>query len=178
MTSSITDILQAAVEAPKKEMITQEVIIQKDNCVDNLIYNMVALASYLYQLNTQAHLLHLNIESPQFLALHKFLQKQYEQHTTDFDTVSELVRSMDYLMPMCQNGLLSAYKKFPNTKTYEANDSLVTYLKNLEQGGMLGKAVVEMAKEVEAPDVENFVAEIVNNMFKSAWMLKATLRNS
>jgi DNA-binding ferritin-like protein len=43
---------------------------------------------------------------------------------------------------------------------------------------MLGKAVVEMAKEVEAPDVENFVAEIVNNMFKSAWMLKATLRNS
>ena len=68
--------------------------------------------------------------------------------------------------------------KFPNTKTYEANDSLVTYLKNLEQGGMLGKAVVEMAKEVEAPDVENFVAEIVNNMFKSAWMLKATLRNS
>jgi hypothetical protein len=79
---------------------------------------------------------------------------------------------------MCQNGLLSAYKKFPNTKTYEANDSLVTYLKNLEQGGMLGKAVVEMAKEVEAPDVENFVAEIVNNMFKSAWKLKATLRNS
>jgi hypothetical protein len=64
MTSSITDILQAAVEAPKKEMITQEVIIQKDNCVDNLIYNMVALASYLYQLNTQAHLLHLNIETP------------------------------------------------------------------------------------------------------------------
>jgi len=178
MTSSITDILQAAVEAPKTEMMTQEVIIQKEACVDNLIFNMVSLASYLYQLNTQAHLLHLNIECPEFLALHKFLKKQYEQHTTDFDTVSELVRSMDYLMPMCQNGLINAYKKFPNTKTYEAKESLVAYIKNLENGGMLSKAVVQMARQVEAPDVENYVAEILNNMFKSAWMLKATLRNA
>jgi DNA-binding ferritin-like protein len=43
---------------------------------------------------------------------------------------------------------------------------------------MMGKTIVDMAKEVGAPDVENFAAEIVNNMFKSAWMLKATLRNA
>ena len=33
------------------------------------------------------------------------------------------------------------------------------------------------AKEVQAPDVENYSAELVGNSFKSAWFLKATLRN-
>jgi DNA-binding ferritin-like protein len=65
---------------------------------------MVSFGSYLYQLNTQAHLLHLNLEAPYFLAVHKFLKKQYNQHIEDFDTVSEQVRSMDYRMPMCQCG--------------------------------------------------------------------------
>jgi len=176
--SAIPNILQAALEAPKQEKIIEEIVITKETNVDNLIYNMVSFASYNYQLNVQAHLLHLNIEHPLFLSLHKFLKKQYVQHTNDFDTVSELVRSMDYLMPMCQCGLFDAYKKFKSVKSYDAKESLVTYLRNLEQGGMMAKTIVDMAREVGAPDVENFVAEIVNNMFKSAWMLKATLRNA
>jgi DNA-binding ferritin-like protein len=179
MTSSaFSNVLQAALQAPREEKIIEEVIVTKETNVDNLIYNMVSFASYLYQLNVQAHLLHLNIEHPLFLSLHDFLKEQYGQHTTDFDTISELVRSMDYLMPMCQSGLLDAYKKFKNVKSYDAKESLIIYLKNLEQGGMMGKTIVDMAKEVGAPDVENFAAEIVNNMFKSAWMLKATLRNA
>lgn len=176
--SAIPNILQAALEAPKQEKIIEEIVITKETNVDNLIYNMVSFASYLYQLNVQAHLLHLNIEHPLFLSLHEFLKEQYQQHIADFDTISELVRSMDYLMPMCQCGLFDAYKKFKSAKSYDAKESLVIYLRNLEQGGMMGKAIVDMAKEVGAPDVENFAAEIVNNMFKAAWMLKATLRNA
>lgn len=176
--SAIPNILQAAIEAPKQEKIIEEIVITKETNVDNLIYNMVSFASYLYQLNVQAHLLHLNIEHPLFLSLHEFLKEQYEQHIADFDTISELVRSMDYLMPMCQCGLFDAYKKFKSVKSYDAKESLVIYLRNLEQGGMMGKTIVDMAREVGAPDVENFSAEIVNNMFKSAWMLKATLRNA
>lgn len=176
--SAIPNILQAALEAPKQEKIIEEVIVTKETNVDNLIYNLVSFASYNYQLNVQAHLLHLNIEHPLFLSLHEFLKEQYEQHIGDFDTVSELVRSMDYLMPMCQCGLFDAYKKFKSVKSYDAKESLVIYLRNLEQGGMMGKTIVDMAREVGAPDVENFVAEIVNHMFKSAWMLKATLRNA
>jgi hypothetical protein len=42
----------------------------------------------------------------------------------------------------------------------------------------MGKDLVTLAREVECPDGENELAEIVNHMFKSAWMLKATLRNS
>ena len=57
----------------------------KEATVENLVYKLVSYASFTYHLNTQAHLLHLNLETPLFLSVHKFLGKQYEQHIADFD---------------------------------------------------------------------------------------------
>ena len=112
------------------------------------------------------------------MAIHEFLKGQYEQHVADFDTIAELVRSMDYLMPMCQCGLMDAFKKFPSVKTYDAREGLTLYTKNLEAGAMMAKDLTDAARETGAPDVENFAAEICGNLFKGAWMLKATLRGS
>jgi hypothetical protein len=53
---------------------------------------------------------------------------------------------------------------------------LTVYLKNLELGGMTAKDVGCLAKEVGAPDVENYMADLVKAMFKASWFLKATLR--
>ena len=116
MSSSFTNqLLQELTTAPTEEIVKEEVVVVKEANVDNLIYKMVELASYLFHLNIQAHLIHLNLEAPYFLAVHKFLKKQYEQHVEDFDTLAELVRSMDYLLPMCQKGLLGQYKNFKTT---------------------------------------------------------------
>lgn len=177
-TSSLANIFQSASEAPTKEIVKEEVVITKEATPDNLVYRMVSFASYLYQLNVQAHLLHLNVECSNFLAVHEFLGEQYAQHVTDFDTLAELVRSMDYLMPMCQCGLFDAFKKFPSVKSYDAREGLTLYTKNLEAGAMMAKDLVESAKETGAPDVENYAAEVCGKLFKGAWMLKATLRGS
>jgi DNA-binding ferritin-like protein len=177
-TSSLADIFQNASEAPTKEILREEVIITKEASPDNLAYQMVSFSSYLYQLNIQAHLLHLNVECSNFFGVHAFLKEQYEQHVADFDVMAELVRSMDYLMPMCQCGLFDAFKKFPSVKSYDAREGLTLYTKNLEAGAMMAKDLVDTAKEVGAPDVENFAATICGNLFKGAWMLKATLRGS
>jgi DNA-binding ferritin-like protein len=178
MNSSLTDIFQNASQAPTEEIVKEEIVVTKEATPDNLVYQMVSFSSYLYQLNTQAHLLHLNVECSNFLAVHEFLKEQYEQHIADFDIVAELVRSMDYLMPMCQCGLMDAYKKFPAVKTYDARESLTLYTKNLEAGAMMAKDLVDAARETGAPDVENQAADICGRMFKGAWMLKATLRGS
>lgn len=178
MDSSLTDIFQNASQAPTEEIVTEEVVITKEATPDNLVYQMVSFSSYLYQLNIQAHLLHLNVECSNFLAVHEFLKGQYEQHVSDFDIVAELVRSMDYLMPMCQCGLMDAYKKFPAVKTYDAREGLTLYTKNLEAGAMMAKDLVDAARETGAPDVENNAADICGRLFKGAWMLKATLRGS
>ena len=171
-------IFQTTVLPPTEQVMTEEVIVTKEASTQNLVYSLVEYASFTYQLNTQAHLLHINIESPLFLSLHEFLKTQYEQHLADFDLVSELVRSMDFLLPTCQCGLMDAYKGFNSVKTNEAKEGLVIYTKNLETAGFMAKDVVEAAKEVGAPDVENELAAITGRCFKSAWMMKATLRTA
>lgn len=178
MDSSLAGIFQNAIQAPTREVVKEEILVTKEATPDNLVYRMVSFASYLYQLNTQAHLLHLNIECSNFLSVHEFLKTQYEQHIADFDTISELVRSMDYLMPSCQCGLMDAYKKFPSVKTYDAREGLTIYTKNIEAGAMMAKELTEAARETQAPDVENFSAAICGNLFKGAWMLKSMLRGS
>ena len=105
MNSSLTDIFQNASQAPTEEIVKEEIVVTKEATPDNLVYQMVSFSSYLYQLNTQAHLLHLNVECSNFLAIHEFLKAQYEQHIEDFDIVSELC--LLYTSPSPRDGLLS-----------------------------------------------------------------------
>jgi len=150
---------------------------EKRATVEDLVFSLVALSSYIHQLYTQAHLIHLNIEAPIFLSIHEFLKDQYDTHIEQFDATAEFVRTLDNFMSMCQRGLLTAHKGFKHVKSYEAKDMLITYLKNLEDLGMRAKELGTLAREVEAPDVENYMADLVAASFKSAWFLKATLRN-
>jgi hypothetical protein len=55
---------------------------------------------------------------------------------------------------------------------------LITYLQNLEKIGMQAKEIGELAREIKAPDVENYMAELVGQMFKASWKIKASLRSS
>jgi len=177
MTSSnIQQILSEAALAPTGEIIKEEVVLTKEVSVDNLIFGMVELASYLYHLNTQANLLSLNLESPNSLSMSEFLKEQYKRHLCDFNLMAEKVRSMDYLLPMCEKGLMGAYKNFKNVKSYDSRDSLVTYVRNLEDCGFKAKDLYDTAKEVGAPDIEASLAEIIGNLFGAAGKIKATLR--
>ena len=85
---------------------------------------------------------------------------------------------MDYLLPMCEKGLLGQYKNFKTTKSYKADESLILYIKNLEDVWMMAKDVTDLAREVGAPDLENALADVVGHLFKGAWMLKSTLRGN
>jgi len=176
MTSS-SQFLDAKIQDQPVEQVVEEEEKTEEVTMDELISSMITLSSYCNQLYTQAHLIHFNLESPIFLAVHKFLRKAYLEHVKQFDTIAELVRTMDYFLPMCDKGLSSAYKGFKHVKSYEARDMLVTYVKNLEEGGMLAKKVSRMADLKDAPDVQNKLADICGQMFHIAYMLKSTLRS-
>jgi len=175
--SDVTSIPTEAMEGPEVQISVNQIEVQKPS-VEELAKHLITLGSFTNQLYTQAHLIHLNIEGPLFLPLHKFLKNQYEDHVKQFDALSEYVRSLDYLLPMCNRGLASANKNLKMVKTYEPRGMLVTYLQNLEACGMASKEVLTVAKDVEAPDVENYLAELIGDMFKAAWFIKATLRDA
>jgi starvation-inducible DNA-binding protein len=167
--------------APTVVMESEPVIVQQmeenGETVQGLVENLIDYASFLHQLYAQAHLIHLNIEGPLFFPLHAFLKDQYEAHITQFDTIGEFVRSLDYLVPLCQKCLLQAHKSFKHVKDYDTRNMLTTYLKNIDDAGMQAKTIAKYAEDIDAIDIQNYLAEVAGAMFKAAWMLKATLRS-
>jgi DNA-binding ferritin-like protein len=149
----------------------------KNGDVGAFIQQCISLCSYLKELQTQAHLIHLNIEGANFLGLHGFLKGQYEAHLEQFDTLAEFIRSMDYLMPMCARGLADSGPGIQHVTSYKGTDQLATYYKNLEELGMKTKKLEPIAAKVGAIDIQNYMAELCGEAFKAAWQIKATLRN-
>ena len=162
-------------QSEAKEQSTKKKTSSKDD-VSAFIQTLTGLAAYIHELQIQSHLIHLNYEASNFMAVHKFLKKQYELHLQEFDDVGEYIRSMDYLLPMCHEGLMDANKKFDHVKSYAPEEMLNTYYKNLEKLGIMTKKIQATAHKLKAIDIENYMAELCGNAFKSAWMIKATLR--
>jgi starvation-inducible DNA-binding protein len=150
----------------------------KGNDVGGFIQQLIGLAAYVHQLQVQSHLLHLNLEGPNFLGLHKFLGKQYEAHQKQFDKIGEFIRSMDYYLPMCHEGLMAASPEFKHCVSYKANEMLGVYYKNLEELGMKTKKLAAAADKIQAIDIEDYMTELCGDAFKAAWMIKSTLRNN
>ena len=150
----------------------------KENDIGSFIQQLIGLASYVHQLQVQAHLLHLNIEGANFLGLHKFLGKQYEAHLEQFDKIGEFIRSMDYYLPTCHEGLKAACPEFKHCTSHKSNEMLGVYYKNLENLGMKTKKLEADAGKIRAIDIQNYLSELCGEAFKSAWMIKAVLRNS
>jgi DNA-binding ferritin-like protein len=146
--------------------------------VGTFIQQCISLCAYLKELETQSHLIHLNIECPNFLAFHAFLKDQYEAHLEQFDTLAEFVRSMDYLMPMCGCGLKDAAPAMQVVTSYKYTDMLTVYYKNLEELGMKAKKLEPIAAKIGAIDIQNYMADLTAQAFKAAWFIKASLRNS
>ena len=150
----------------------------KNGDVGSFIQQCIALCAYIKELETQSHLIHLNYEGANFLGVHAFLKDQYEAHLTQFDTLGEFIRSMDYLMPMCGCGLADMSPGIQKVTSYKGTDQLAVYYKNLEELGMKAKKLEPIAAKTGAIDIQNYMADLVGQAFKAAWFIKATLRNS
>lgn len=150
----------------------------KNGDVGAFIQQCISLCSYLKELQTQAHLIHLNIEGANFLGLHGFLKGQYESHLEQFDTLAEFIRSMDYLLPLCSKGLADASPGIQHCTSYKNTEMLAVYYKNLEELGMKTKKLEPVAAKVGAIDIQNYLSDLCGQAFKAAWQIKAVLRSS
>ena len=159
------------------EQVVPEGQAEKERKIkERLVKGLQSLASACHQLSTQAHLIHFNYEESNFISVHEYLKKQYKKHTKQFDKLSELVRSLDYLMPMCSKGLTNAYKGFDHVDSYQPGTMLFVYNKNLEEIAMASKKVIRAAKACDAPDAENLVSEIMGQLFETSYFIKSILR--
>lgn len=177
MDSQMSSLQMPNFEVPESPTDSKSKPKSKRGSVPDFIRNLISLASYIKQLEVQSHLIHFNYEKSNFFGVHAFLKDQYHAHVDQFDRIGEFVRSMDYLMPMCNRGLEDACPKFNHVKSYAANNMLITYYKNLEELGLMTKKVEQEAARVKAIDIQNYMAELCGEAFKAAWFIKASLRS-
>jgi len=170
--------LPVAQAAPQPQDKPKAPAKSKNGDVGAFIQQCISLSAYLKELETQSHLIHLNYEGANFLGVHAFLKDQYEAHLTQFDTLSEFIRSMDYLLPMCAKGLADASPGIQHVTSYKGTEQLAVYYKNLEELGMKCKKLEPIAAKVGAIDIQNYLADLTGQAFKAAWQIKATLRSS
>ena len=138
---------------------------------------LVMLASFVKELQTQSHLIHFNYEGSNFLEVHGFLKDQYDAHLEQFDKIGEYVRALNYWMPMCSIGLKDALPCFRNIESYDGREMLTVYYQNLGDLAGLLKMVEPAAQEAQALDVANYLAELLGEINKSCWMVRATLNS-
>jgi DNA-binding ferritin-like protein len=146
--------------------------------VGAFIQQCISLCAYLKELETQSHLIHLNIECPDFISVHKFLGEQYEAHLKQFDALAEFIRSMDFYLPKCACELRDLAPQMQIVSSYEWKNMLSVYYKNLEELGMKAKKLEPVAQKIGAIDIANFLADLVGQGFKAAWFIKSILRAS
>ena len=156
--------------------VAEQAITDDKSAAAVLPGRLMMVSSHLYELGTQAHLIHLNIEAPEFFSLHKFLKKQYKQHRHQFDRAAELVRSMEYFMPMCSVGLKQSLPNFKHVKDYAPQAMLGTYLQNLEELCYLAQRVHGTAAAESNIVATMLLEEICSKSHTAAWKVKATLR--
>lgn len=92
--------------------------------VGAFIQQCISLCAYLKELETQSHLIHLNIECPDFISVHKFLGEQYEAHLEQFDALAEFIRSMDFYLPKCACELRDLAPQMQVVSSYEWKNML------------------------------------------------------
>lgn len=170
-----TPPLQAVPQAQEKPKAPGK---SKGGDVGSFIQQCISLCSYLKELETQSHLIHLNYEGSNFLGVHAFLKDQYEAHLTQFDTLAEFIRSMDFYLPRCAQGLRDAGPQIQHVTSYSGVEMLSVYYKNLEELGMKAKKLEPIAQKVGAIDIANYLADLVGQAFKAAWFIKSTLRST
>ncbi len=141
-----------------------------------LVKDLIAVCAYLKELETQSHLIHLNYEGINFISVHEYLKTQYESHVQQFDTLSEHIRSLDYWMPMCSNGLREALTCFKHVESRNGRDMLTTYYQNLEDLVTMIETIQPMAVDMRCFDIANFLDELMGASNKGSWFIKSTLR--
>lgn len=146
--------------------------------------NSKAVALILNQLLSDEQVLfaktrnyHWNIESPSFMELHKFYEKQYTELAETIDEIAERVRKIGHFA----EGRLKDYLKLANLDEGEYTNDQNTQLKNLlDDHETIIRGVRQNISKVEDDHKDIGTADFLTGILKEheewAWMIRAYLK--
>jgi len=144
----------------------------------------VQVADALNKLLSDEHVLyiktrnaHWNVEGPDFAAVHKFFESQYDELEEVIDQVAERIRAIGHYAV----GTMEDYLKLTqlNEKSHEKNDSLslIKDLLNDHEAVIISlrENINRFADELHDLGSSDFITGLMESHEKMAWMLRAHL---
>ena len=144
----------------------------------------VQVADALNKLLSDEHVLyiktrnaHWNVEGPDFAAVHKFFESQYDELEEVIDQVAERIRTIGHYAI----GAMEDYLKLTqlNEKSHENNDSLslIKDLLNDHEAVIISlrENINRFADELHDLGSSDFITGLMESHEKMAWMLRAHL---
>jgi starvation-inducible DNA-binding protein len=137
-----------------------------------------ALCEFLadtYALYLKTQNFHWNVEGPNFPALHKLFEAQYEELADAVDSIAERIRAIGEKAPAA----FSIYQKTTHIKEGNVNASAEEMIQALAHDhthlSEQAKKVRSIAEEVSDIGTVSFTEDRIRAHEKTAWMLNASL---
>jgi starvation-inducible DNA-binding protein len=147
--------------------------------------NTKAVATQLGQLLADEYILyaktqnaHWNVEGPDFYAMHKFFEAQYEELAAILDTLAERIRSIGHVAPATLKDFMELTHL--SEKKAAKNDS-ATFIKELLADH---EAIIKFIRENINPFADDykdfgssdFITALMQQHEKMGWMLRSHLK--
>ena len=121
---------------------------------------------------------HWNVTGPNFGQLHKFFEDQYNEIAEIADSVAERVRQLGHFAV----GTLSGFLKITNLTEGQDTPDDQAMIRNLLDDHetiirIVRKAIDDVSQKWKDQGTADFLTGLMESHEKTAWMLRATLRN-
>ena len=141
-----------------------------------LVDAMKVVLADTFALYLKAHYFHWNIEGPNFVQYHEFLDDFYNEVWGAVDTTAEHIRALDAYAP----GSFTRFKELSSISDELAIPSAISMLTKLETDNQkvidsLTKAY-KSAEEANKIGLSNFLQDRIDIHEKHSWMLRSIVK--
>jgi starvation-inducible DNA-binding protein len=130
-----------------------------------------------YVLYTKTRNAHWNIQGPNFIALHKFFESQYDELDVIIDDVAERVRTLGHFALGTLKDFTSMTRLSEHNHNFSDSKHIIQTLMEDHEGVIrsLRKDITSMAEEYRDLGTADFMTGVMEQHEKMSWMLRASL---
>jgi starvation-inducible DNA-binding protein len=150
--------------------------IKKENLskVTHILNGILADEVLLYIKTRNAHW---NVEGPDFHAMHKFFEEQYEQLDESMDDVAERIRALGHYAPATMKAYLELTHLTEQARKKNDSAGFIKELLGDHESIIirLRENINHFANDLQDTGTSDFITGLMETHEKMAWMLRAHL---
>jgi len=145
----------------------------KNNHKKSIIPELLQFLASTYSVYLKSQNFHWNVTGSNFLTLHSFFQKQYEELATAVDDIAERIRALDTISP----GSYAEFAKLSQIKDSIGKKSASKMISELLDNHLsmihLIRELISTTKECQDDATQDLLIRRLNAHEKTIWILKS-----